>query len=673
MRFSMAPIKTQFNQVNTPRMRHHTRSRYLKTNASLVFGLFSCCLILVLLTHPFMKLPFDPWEHLIKIRSLFDDGKCFLYWPENTSSFCSWHSAWAKLFTLINIDDTFAWAKIIHCTQFFFALLCLFYFSSSVLKLCSKHTPPNSIFLMAIFATLFWLVGNGTYSVDQQQAWIMWYSVTYQGLTIPLFWLITGLTLQLLFNENLPCRNKQVFVLLIISGFLAIAFFHPSEAIYYAIFLFLSLLFTPLISLKQKTVYGGIFFTILPCILFVIATYMKLPFLHGVSIQNGLTDIIQQIELTGKNITENGGNRIRQSFSELAMLSSVAALLFWSIKRLFFYKEKNPISILLVVAVIVFFLIPTSKWLAGITGVLLHENIVWRFFFASPWFLFIPLVIFTITSQCRFPKTYASLFLIASLSVTFVMSQTYFNKTLSGNAYSLYNSFFKERVGLQYSAESLALLEQTIALETKDMEKKDIILYLRSDLATLSRAIWGYYAYSHRRTLIPMHKFYTKQMDQRYTLVPIKLQPDFPKDRNIFLYFRLDAKNISSPQDIAINGNSTILYDLDHIDLGEKYLFIEGWAFLEEQQHESSVSVVLQSDQKTFTFDTSQLFRRDVGKHFRSTQLENSGFLATIKTSDLNEGTYQIGMVVRQSGRKGFVLSERSVTITKKNTTDVTL
>ena len=253
------------------------------------------------------------------------------------------------------------------------------------------------------------------------------------------------------------------------------------------------------------------------------------------------------------------------------------------------------------------------------------------------------------------------------------MSQTYFNKSLSGNINSLYNSFFKERVGLQYSDESLALLKQTIASETKDMHKKDTILYLRSDLATISRAIWGYYTYSHRRTFIPMHKFYSKQLEKRYTLVPIKLPLDFPKDRNIFLHFKLDAKSISSPQEVTINGNSTVLFDLDHIDLGKKYLFIEGWSFLENQRHESSVYVVLRSNQKTFTFDTSQLYRRDVGKYFGSTELENTGFLATIKTSDLKEGTFQIGLLVRQNGREGFVFSERSVTITKKETTGAAL
>ena len=645
----------------------------MKRNVLLVFGMFCFCLILVLSSHPFLKLPFDPWEHLIKIRSLFDDGKCFLYWPENTSSFCSWHSVWAKLFTIIDINNTFLWAKIIHSTQFFFALFCMIYFSNSILKLCRKHSSPESIFFMAIFATLFWLVGNGTYSVNQQQAWIMWYSVTYQGITIPLFWLITGFTLQLLFDENLQPFKKSVLIVLSILGFLIISFFHPSEAIYYVIFLFLGLLFTPLISPKQKIIYGGLFFTILPCILFFIASYMNLPFLQGVSMQNGLTDIIQQIEITGRNITERGGNKIHNSFSELAILSSIIALLFWTINRIFFYKKQNTINTLLVVAIIVFYLIPTSKWLAGITGVLLHENIVWRFFFASPWFLFIPLLMFTITSQCRFPKTYASFLLIIILSGTYFMSQTYFNKSLSGNINSLYNSFFKERVGLQYSDESLALLKQTIASETKDMHKKDTILYLRSDLATISRAIWGYYTYSHRRTFIPMHKFYSKQLEKRYTLVPIKLPLDFPKDRNIFLHFKLDAKSISSPQEVTINGNSTVLFDLDHIDLGKKYLFIEGWSFLENQRHESSVYVVLRSNQKTFTFDTSQLYRRDVGKYFGSTELENTGFLATIKTSDLKEGTFQIGLLVRQNGREGFVFSERSVTITKKETTGAAL
>ena len=178
---------------------HLQKEKWKKTNVSVSFFLLSC-LILVFFTHPFLRLPYDPWEHLIKIRSLYDEGRCFLYWPEHGSSFWLWHLMWAKIFSFLNIDDTLLWAEIIHCTQFILSLLCVFYFSSIAYTLLVKKVSRSYIYLMAFFATVLWLVGNGTHSIDYQQAWIVWYSVTYQGFTIPIFWLITGFALQLFFQ-----------------------------------------------------------------------------------------------------------------------------------------------------------------------------------------------------------------------------------------------------------------------------------------------------------------------------------------------------------------------------------------------------------------------------------------------------------------------------------------
>ncbi len=75
-------------------------SKYPKKNVLWGFTLVFSALCLVISTHPFLRLPYDPWEHLIKIKSIFDDGECFLYWPDNKSSFCAWYWAWAFFFPL---------------------------------------------------------------------------------------------------------------------------------------------------------------------------------------------------------------------------------------------------------------------------------------------------------------------------------------------------------------------------------------------------------------------------------------------------------------------------------------------------------------------------------------------------------------------------------------------
>ena len=210
-------------------------------------------LVFVWFTNPFLKLPYDPWEHLIKIRSIFDTGDCFLYWPENLSTFCSWHRSWALVFTWLGIDHALTWADLIHRSQFIFSIVCVFYFCITVCRLAAKHAPYEQILLAASFAVLFWLVGNGTYSVAYQQAWVMWYSVTYQGVTIPIFWLITALMLQIFFDENLSLTKKWVFPFLIMAGGSIGFVFHPSETVYFFIFFSLSLAISPLLSLKRKS------------------------------------------------------------------------------------------------------------------------------------------------------------------------------------------------------------------------------------------------------------------------------------------------------------------------------------------------------------------------------------------------------------------------------------
>lgn len=155
-------------------------------------------------------------------------------------------------------------------------------------------------------------------------------------------------------------------------------------------------------------------------------------------------------------------------------------------------------------------------------------------------------------------------------------------------------------------------------------------------------------------------------MKKRYELIPIDLPLDFPRDRDIFLNFKLDARNISTPQTMALAGEAAVKFKLEHTDVTRKYIFIEGWAFLKGQPGPTETFVILQSDQDTYTFDSSLLYRRDVGKYFKTNELENTGFVSTIKAGDIKKGIYRIGLLVRQNDKQGFVLSKRAITVPKR-------
>lgn len=189
------------------------------------------------------------------------------------------------------------------------------------------------------------------------------------------------------------------------------------------------------------------------------------------------------------------------------------------------------------------------------------------------------------------------------------------------------------------------------------------MLYLRSDLATIARGLWGHYVYSYRRTFIPMHRFYAAGLDKQYQLIPINLPQDFPKDRDIFLKFNLDERKISARQNNELTGTEPVRFDLDHADPGAMFLFIDGWAFLEKPGNTADVFVVLQSEQETLIFDTSEQFRNDIGLYFKSELLENSGFLATIPRAELSEGNYQISLLLIRGERRGYIATNRTVVI----------
>src|SRR4030066_1770208 len=169
-------------------------------------------LTFVFLSHPFLKIPYDIWDHLIKIRNIYDHGNCYLYWPNDPSFMCLWHFMWAGLFKIFNISDTFIWAKIIHVSQFILAAGAIYYYSNTVIHVLRPDIEKIHLNILSYIALLLWFFGNGTFSIVHQQAWIMWYSVNYQGFTLPLFWYLSAIVLQIFF-QNLS-KLRRIFIVL---------------------------------------------------------------------------------------------------------------------------------------------------------------------------------------------------------------------------------------------------------------------------------------------------------------------------------------------------------------------------------------------------------------------------------------------------------------------------
>ncbi|MHB9099855.1 MAG: hypothetical protein ACYC5X_18780, partial [Syntrophales bacterium] len=366
----------------------------LKTYNILFYSLVAAAILFILLSNPFLVKEYDPWRaHLKCIAEYYNNGV-------SESGGRIWHLVWARIFKFIGIGDIFIWAKIIHVFQFILAATVLYYFSKTALTILIKSNSsklqgikPSEGFplkILSLFAVFLWFIGNGTFSatlsIAYQQAWIMWYSVTYQGLTIPLFWYCTTLTL-INFYEELSLKKTLLCVIQIAIASFIIAKVHPQELLYYIIQIPIILLvnINRIIIIKNKI---ALFITIPGTflIIFIAIKYFvdrALPPIFYLILSH-IGQLFQKINVLGHSVIDNL-NRFPNSFSEIAIISLIAMIIFRV--NYLFIKDKN-ISFnrnffdLLLVLSLLFFLIPMVPFPAGVAAYITDPTLVYRFFFA---------------------------------------------------------------------------------------------------------------------------------------------------------------------------------------------------------------------------------------------------------------------------------------------------
>jgi hypothetical protein len=538
-----------------------------RTYSAALYIIIGICFLFILFSNPFLRLPFDPWDHLLRIVSLHDEGKCFYFWPGNACpERILWHEIWAQVFKIIGINDIFLWAKIIHVFQFILAGLVIFYFSKTVLKILINEKETTYLNFLSLFSTLLWFIGNGTFS-EFQQAWIMWYSVTHQGLTIPLFWYITALTIKI-FYENLTVKKGIFFIVQIAGASFLIAKTHPSELLYYLIILSILLLFNliRMIRLKDRKA-NLISIAFIFLIMFVAVKYFnpeKAPLLSLISSDETFGQIMQKIKARGHEIVPSedniGLNRSDSTFSEIARISEFLAILTFTFYFLkYILKKRKDVNlnlfICLLVSSIVFYLFPSFPFMAGLAGYIVPESVVYRFFYASPWFIFLPLIVYEALpflkkaftalkmKEIEVPSFYkfAIIFITTGFTVFLLviyLRQYYPYRTVRGNIISIVNSLNRKKVGVQYSEDDINSLGEKIKKCEQSNKGKTNIYYIREisfttggagGKAYIIRGVFRKYVYVNRRYSVkdffiaPLTKdsFFKLGLDKKYNLIDI--------------------------------------------------------------------------------------------------------------------------------------------------------
>lgn len=520
-------------------------------DGALYYILIGVSLVFILLSNPFLKIPYDPLDHLMRIASLHDEGTCFVFWPEDIRLRYFWHHMWADLFKISGINDFFVWAKIIHAFQFLLAFGAVIYFSRTAIRLLLNAKETIHVKFLSFFSVVFWFIGNGTFSIAYQQAWIMWYSVTYQGLTIPLFWYVTALTLKLFFEDTTD-KKKVFFVLQIAATSFIIAKAHSMELLYYFVNLVIILLISMkrLLGLKHKKVLL-LYIPLGVCMLLFMTVVVRysmpeqVPFLKLLSAHETIGQTFQKINTLGHDIISQKLSRFPDSFSEATLISLISAVMF----RIYcFFQKGNSFSLnrgifdYLLVSSLLFSLIPVVPFLAGLGGYLTNEGVIYRFFFASPWFVFLPFLTYTLLTRINNRiSLYKVIFANALIIILIILSSHYllFN-TVYGNVKSIIISLDRDKVGVQYSKDDIDVLREIIMSHDGQNKGKPDIYYIRGDLAYLVRGIFRKYAYAGRLSHLPKQSFFDSGLDKKYNLIDVALPENFPKDPEIFRYFPLE-------------------------------------------------------------------------------------------------------------------------------------
>ena len=154
---------------------------------------FGISLIFVLKSNPFLKLPYDVWHHLMLMRGLFETGQPEVTMPHTSRHEVVWHFLWAHLFHFLNIDDVFFWAKIIHVSQFLWAFFSIFFFTFTTLLIFYKNKDKFLLRIGALISSWAFILGASTFSVQYQLSWVLWYSVNYQGFSLPSYFFVLAI------------------------------------------------------------------------------------------------------------------------------------------------------------------------------------------------------------------------------------------------------------------------------------------------------------------------------------------------------------------------------------------------------------------------------------------------------------------------------------------------
>jgi len=467
-------------------------------------------IVAVLFTNPFMRYPYDIWEHLITMDSEYVN---LINMPESRKI---WHSIWSKIFEFIGVENSqiILRAHIIHIVQTLFALSSIFVFSRVVIRLIFKSIDNLLLNYMAYWSTIIWLTIFATFSIYYHHLWIMWYSVNYQ-ITLPLFWYSLALLASLVFVDN-SYRVKILYALLLAALLYLILVIHPMELLYFVIyFAIFATIYIDRVLLYIKRHYILLISALMIVWLLSKEIYRDhLPVILDYLTIEKFPQLYELIAKNGKLLVEDRYNRAFASFNELMILTLIIGLIasIVILYRRYSNREKN-INIKLYIGLVVtsmLVLVPIFELSSGIASVFTNINVVNRFYYSASIFLLLPVSLYyllmTITKRSN--VRIFNFVMIIILLATILYSRDFTkNKNYYKNIKSLESSFSYKKVGFHLSDEQIKEIGVLLKKYESQRDKSKKVLYLaKGDIAMVLRYIYRQNVYWRGRKTNPRYQ-----------------------------------------------------------------------------------------------------------------------------------------------------------------------
>ncbi|MEE9408227.1 MAG: DUF6311 domain-containing protein [Polaribacter sp.] len=104
----------------------------------------------------------------------------------------------------------------------------------------------------------------------------------------------------------------------------------------------------------------------------------------------------------------------------------------------------------------------------------------------------------------------------------------------------------------------------------------------------------------------------------------------------------------------TINNYNVIKSNIENITTTPNYIRIGGWAFIKNKKSNinDSIFLMLKSKNNTYFKNIKTTSRKDITKHFKANNLDNSGFNSIHYLNSIEKGNYSIGIAIRESNKK---------------------